>query len=70
MGHKYSELEMFIHYANLYVKYINCYRKLEECYDQMVHPQKRVPLKEMLENTMVRIIELKNVILGSFKELI
>lgn len=61
MGHKYSEYDMFLHYASLYCKYITSYRKLEECYDQVVHPQKRIPLKEMLENTMVRIIELKNV---------
>lgn len=35
------------------------YRKLEECYDQMVHPQKRIYIKKVLESTMLRICEIK-----------
>lgn len=61
MGHKFTEYEVFLHYANLYIKYIDSFKKLEDCYDQLVHPQKRILLKEMLENTIVRIVELKNV---------
>ncbi len=41
------------------MKYVHCYRTLEECYDQLVHPQKRVLLKDMLESTMLRVVELK-----------
>ena len=44
----------------LYIKYIEVYKKLEDSYDQMVHPQKRILLKEMLENTMVRLTEVKH----------
>lgn len=35
------------------------YRKLEEAYDQMIHPQKRIIMKEMLENVIVRMCEVK-----------
>ena len=43
----------------MYVKYIDIYRKLEECYDQMVHPQKRIYIKKVLESTICRICEVK-----------
>ena len=51
--------EVFQHLASLYVKYIEIYRKLEECYDQMVHPQKRIFIKRILESTICRICEVK-----------
>ena len=43
----------------LYIKYIEIYRRLEECYDQMVHPQKRIFIKKVLESTILRICEMK-----------
>lgn len=46
-------------YSHLYIKYVQCYKILEDCYDQIVHPQKRVLLKEMLESTMLRVVEIK-----------
>ena len=45
--------------ANLYVRYILSFKKLEECYDQMVHPQKRIDLRKVLDSVMARILELK-----------
>jgi hypothetical protein len=45
--------------ACLYIKYIDIYRKLEDCYDQIVHPQKRIFIKKVIESTMVRICEMK-----------
>ena len=51
--------EIFQHLACLYIKYIDIYRKLEECYDQMVHPQKRIFIKKVLESTICRICEIK-----------
>jgi hypothetical protein len=36
------------------------FKKLEECYDNMVHPQKRIDLKLVLEVTMARIVQLKH----------
>ena len=51
--------EWFRFYAHLYVKYVHCYLMLEDCYDQMMHPQKRMLLKDMLESTMLRVVELK-----------
>ena len=43
----------------LYIKYIDIYRKLEACYDQIVHPQKRIFIKRVLESTITRICEMK-----------
>jgi len=43
----------------LYIKYIDIYRKLELCYDQIVHPQKRIFIKRVLESTITRICEMK-----------
>ena len=52
--------EIFQYLAVLYIKYIDIYRKLEECYDQIVHPQKRVFIKKILECSISRICEIKN----------
>lgn len=38
----------------MYIKYIQIFRKLEECYDQVVHPQKRRPIRHILDGTMGR----------------
>ena len=51
--------EWFQHYACLYIDYIQVYKKLEECYDQIVHPQKRMCIKPVLETTITRICEIK-----------
>ena len=61
--------EKFSHYAVLYIKYIEIYRKLEECYDQIVHPQKRIFIKKVLESTICRICELKKGLINfNFRE--
>merc|ERR1711862_832695 len=59
MGWAPDGSEIFMHLCVLYIKYIDIYRKLEECYDQMVHPQKRIFIKQILECTIVRICEMK-----------
>lgn len=46
--------------AMLYVRYIQIFRKLEEVYDQVVHPQKRMDIRAILDSVMGRIMELKN----------
>lgn len=33
---------------------------MEDCYDQMVHPQKRFDIKQILESTMLRVCEIKH----------
>jgi hypothetical protein len=55
----------FQHFALLYIKYLQIYRKLEDCYDQMVHPQKRRSIKKVLKSTIVRILELKELLIIS-----
>eukprot|EP00392_Amoebophrya_sp_AT5.2_P012053 g12147.t1 len=49
----------FKHFALLYIKYLQIYKKLEDCYDQIIHPQKRRSIKEVLETVLVRILEVK-----------
>lgn len=51
--------ELFQHLAVLYIRYIDIYKRLEDCYDQIVHPQKRMFIKKVIECTISRICELK-----------
>nr|XP_057930400.1 dynein regulatory complex protein 11 isoform X1 [Doryrhamphus excisus]XP_057930401.1 dynein regulatory complex protein 11 isoform X1 [Doryrhamphus excisus] len=46
--------------ATLYVRYLQVFRQLENVYDQVVHPQKRRLLLNVLEGVMGRVLELKN----------
>lgn len=46
--------------ATLFIKYVQVFRKLEICYDQIVHPQKRMVLKQVLEGTIGRLLEVKD----------
>ncbi|XP_045150321.1 dynein regulatory complex protein 11 [Echinops telfairi] len=46
--------------ATFYIKYVQIFRKLETVYDQMVHPQKRLLIRKMLDGVMGRVLELKN----------
>ena len=51
--------QAFQHFACLYIKYIQIFRKLEACYDNILHPQKRIHVKKVLELVIRRVIELK-----------
>lgn len=57
-----SILEAFQHFACLYIKYMQIFKRLEECYDAMVHPQKRIDVKNALEVVMCRVLELKHLL--------
>ncbi|XP_021103048.1 IQ and AAA domain-containing protein 1 isoform X4 [Heterocephalus glaber] len=46
--------------ATFYIKYVQIFRNLENIYDQMVHPQKRILIRKILDGVMGRILELKN----------
>ncbi|KAJ3092088.1 Dynein regulatory complex protein 11 [Quaeritorhiza haematococci] len=50
----------FHHVATLYLKYIQIYRNFEETYDQIVHPQKRRLLKDVVVAILGRILELRH----------
>ena len=52
----------FAHYACLYIKYLQMLGKLDTCYDCMIHPQKRIAVKKVLELVIVRLVELKHVL--------
>ncbi|RLN47713.1 hypothetical protein BBJ29_000583 [Phytophthora kernoviae] len=55
-------IEAFQHYACLYIKYIQILSRLSECYDQMVHPQKRIDVKQVIEVVATRVVELKHLL--------
>ncbi|KAM5268668.1 dynein regulatory complex protein 11 isoform 2-T2 [Hipposideros larvatus] len=46
--------------ATFYIKYVQIFRNLENIYDQIVHPQKRILIRKILDGVMGRILELKN----------
>jgi hypothetical protein len=54
-----SAVEAFHHYRSLYVRYIRVLRKLARCYDGMKHPQKRLLVKDSLEWTMARVVQVR-----------
>jgi hypothetical protein len=53
-----------IHVSELYVKYITVINKLEQCYDQIVHPQKRLVIRKLLDACIGRVLELKSGLVG------
>jgi len=44
---------------DMFVKYVIIVNKLDQCYDQMVHPQKRLLAKRLLDLNICRVIELR-----------
>eukprot|EP00842_Homolaphlyctis_polyrhiza_P001543 jgi/Hompol1/238/HPOL_000387-RA len=48
------------HLALLYIKYIQLYRKLEDSYDQILHPQKRRLLRQVVIGVIGRLLEIKH----------
>lgn len=57
--YKRNDYEWFQYYGALYLRYLETYRELEDAYDQMIHPQKRILMRQMLENVTVRMCEVK-----------
>ncbi|XP_074120517.1 dynein regulatory complex protein 11 isoform X2 [Sminthopsis crassicaudata] len=55
-----DQVVIFQMLATFYVKYVQIFRNLENVYDQMVHPQKRILIRQVLDAVMGRILELKN----------
>ncbi|TRY75655.1 hypothetical protein TCAL_00505, partial [Tigriopus californicus] len=46
--------------STIYLKYVKIFRALEECFDQIVQPQKRLLLRQLLNGVIGRILELKH----------
>uniref|UniRef100_A0A8C2ACX7 IQ motif containing with AAA domain 1 n=1 Tax=Cyprinus carpio TaxID=7962 RepID=A0A8C2ACX7_CYPCA len=55
-----DRLQVFQTLATFYLRYLKIFRALEEVYDQIVHPQKRRVVHQVLEGVMGRLVELKN----------
>lgn len=55
-----DRLQVFQTLATFYLRYLKIFHSLEEVYDQIVHPQKRRVVHQVLEGVMGRLVELKN----------
>ncbi|XP_073925668.1 dynein regulatory complex protein 11 [Castor canadensis] len=55
-----NQVFIFQMLATFYIKYVQIFRNMENIYDQMVHPQKRILIRKILDAVMGRILELKN----------
>uniref|UniRef100_A0A8D2DQ51 IQ motif containing with AAA domain 1 n=1 Tax=Sciurus vulgaris TaxID=55149 RepID=A0A8D2DQ51_SCIVU len=55
-----NQVYIFQMLATFYIKYVQIFRNLENVYDQIVHPQKRLLIRKILDGVMGRILELKN----------
>lgn len=55
-----TPLEYFKYCGAMYIKYLQVFRNLEQCYDMMVHPQKRIDVKRVLQVVMRRVVELRH----------
>eukprot|EP00949_MAST-11_sp_MAST-11-sp1_P002657 g2657.t1 len=55
-------LVAFEFYAILYIKYMQIFKRLDAAYDNLVHPQKRMDLRLVLDAVMTRTVELKHLL--------
>ncbi|CAM4538719.1 dynein regulatory complex protein 11 isoform X1 [Lepidochelys kempii] len=55
-----DRITVFQMLATFYIKYVQIFCNLETAYDQIVHPQKRLVIRQVLDGVMGRILELKN----------
>lgn len=55
-----DRMVFFQRLTTLYVRYVRIFRNLEETYDQIIHPQKRRLIRDMLDGVIGRVLELKN----------
>ncbi|XP_073809094.1 dynein regulatory complex protein 11 isoform X1 [Danio rerio] len=55
-----DRLQVFQTLATFFLRYMKIFRALEEVYDQIVHPQKRRVVHQVLDGVMGRLVELKN----------
>lgn len=55
-----DKIVVFKELSTVMVSYISAINKLEECYDQVIQPQKRILIRNILELSLGRYLELKN----------
>ena len=61
-GEEADAVVAFQTYACSYIKYMQIFKNLEACYDNLVHPQKRLDLRLVLDAVMTRVVELKHIL--------
>ena len=57
-GPPVDQMDAFQHYACLYIKYLQIFKQLDAAFDNLVHPQKRIDLRLVLDSIMARVVEL------------
>ncbi|ESS29655.1 ATPase, AAA family protein [Toxoplasma gondii VEG] len=61
-----SEVETFYpKVARLYVRYIVVTNAIEACHDNIVHPQERAFVRKVLETLLVRLLEIKKIVIAT-----
>lgn len=61
--------KMFQLIFDVYLKYLKVYKHMDEVYDQIVHPQKRLVVRKMLDLIIGRLLELQaNLVLCELSE--
>jgi hypothetical protein len=61
-GPPVDQMDAFQHYACLYIKYLQIFKQLDAAFDNLVHPQKRIDLRLVLDSIMARVVELKHIL--------
>lgn len=61
-GPPVDQMDAFQHYACLYIKYLQIFRSLDAAFDNLVHPQKRIDLRLVVDSVMARVVELKHIL--------
>ncbi|XP_045585000.1 IQ and AAA domain-containing protein 1-like isoform X2 [Procambarus clarkii] len=58
--HHEQRAEVATKMRRVYVQYLSAARQIDACYDLLLHPQKRLLLRRLLDATIGRIVELKH----------
>ncbi|XP_037779326.1 IQ and AAA domain-containing protein 1-like [Penaeus monodon] len=58
--HQDQRADVIHRLKRVYVQYLGVARKLDTCYDLLLHPQKRLLLRRLLDSIISRIVEMKH----------
>ncbi|XP_042880401.1 IQ and AAA domain-containing protein 1-like [Penaeus japonicus] len=62
--HQDQRADVIHRLKRVYVQYLGVARKLDTCYDLLLHPQKRLLLRRLLDSIISRIVEMKHELVG------
>ncbi|XP_063603692.1 dynein regulatory complex protein 11-like [Penaeus indicus] len=58
--HQDQRADVIHRLKRVYVQYLGVARKLDTCYDLLLHPQKRLLLRRLLDSIISRVVEMKH----------